>query len=331
MKRMALMVGAWALVGASGCSAKPDDGSGRFTDGIPQKSDVALGVPGSSSGTTTAQATTTESGGSGLHLSNVPSGTSYATYYQWTRNVTDGVDFATGWVLGVVWTIVHTPPTSVQAHSAVWGPGNWDSLSPVVWRFTVTEVAPDSYDYELDGRPKGSTSEGDFKAVLTGHGYGKPSPQYRTGWFLIDNDASHALDPTRDQSSGTAKVTYDLQKLPATIDVDVEAAPTKFVIAVTHEAGGAGEVDVTAHADVEQVKDGNLEDTVLKSRWDQSGAGRGDAKVSGGDIPTTLPNRTVTASECWSSTFQRVYYTDSVNYQPTEGNPAACAFPTSAL
>jgi hypothetical protein len=45
---------------------------------------------------------------------------------------------------------------------------------------------------------------------------------------------------------------------------------------------------------------------------------------SGGDIPQSLG--VVTAVECWGSDFMRVYYTDSINYEPTEGAAGACAF-----
>ena len=64
------------------------------------------------------------------------------------------------------------------------------------------------------------------------------------------------------------------------------------------------------------------EDSVLRSRWLPDGAGRTDARISGGDLGALE----VTASECWGRNFRRVYYTDSADFAPTEGEVAACAF-----
>ena len=173
------------------------------------------------------------------------------------------------------------------------------------------------------GRPKGSASESDYRAVLKGHGYGRGHVAHRNGWFIIDNDAARALDPARAQGSGTAKVTHELHQWPATIAVALRPSdnPTWTDITVTHQSDGAGSVDIGALGDIDAIKDGKLENVVLHSRWATSGAGRADVQLSGGTL-TSL----VKASECWSSSFFRSYYVDSVNYKPTEGDAAACVF-----
>jgi hypothetical protein len=254
-----------------------------------------------------------------------------AAWYQFTRNITDGVDVGTGLILGALWIVVHdTQPTSVTAHQAVWGPGSGDALSPVVWRLTVNEVGQDTYDYALDARPHTSTSESDYKHIVVGHAFGMPSPYHRSGNFTIDNDAYASLDPMRaSQDSGTVKVTYDLRSTPSTILAEVKhtADPAWFTALVTHEGQGAGDLKITAFADIESVKDGNLENIAEHSRWDSTGAGRADLQFSGGNVPQ---GQTVQGSECWSTTFQETYYTDSVNYKPTSGDPSACAFQTAS-
>jgi hypothetical protein len=42
--------------------------------------------------------------------------------------------------------------------------------------------------------------------------------------------------------------------------------------------------------------------------------------MKNGDQPLT-----VDATECWSSSFARVYYEDSASYEPKTGDPSACA------
>ena len=208
----------------------------------------------------------------------------------------------------------------------MWGPGADDALSPVVWRMTVNEVGDHEYDYTLEGRPKASTSEADYKAILTGHGFGKERIEHRQGWFKVDNDVSHALDPAKNHDSGNLKITYDLRQLPETINVDLVTTdkPANGTILVTHEAGGAGAVDITTHHAADATAGINADDLVLHSRWDQTGAGRGDAQYAGGTLPPTIPS--VQASECWNTAFASVYYKDSQNWKPESGNPASCVF-----
>jgi hypothetical protein len=237
--------------------------------------------------------------------------------------VTDGVDLVTGVVLGSIWLVVHTHPTSVDDHQATWGPGSGDALSPVVWRLVVTEVEKGVFDYELDGRPKSSTSDSDYLAVLKGRGYGRAHAEHRNGSFTIDNDAARTLDPARAHDHGTTKITHALHNWPATIAVELRPTPAAdwLDIGVTHRSDGSGDVDVNGLVDVGEPKDGTLEDVVVHSRWASSGAGRADVQISGGSAPSL-----VKASECWSTSFARSYYTDNVGIEPTVGDPAACAF-----
>jgi hypothetical protein len=325
-------MGLIAGLSLGGCTAKAttaeDNAADKFREAIPATADVATGVPGSASGATGASSDLQAPGAA--PQATADAAPSYATYYTFTRNVADGVDAVTGVILGAVWLVVHTPPASVTDQQAVWGPGNGDALSPVVWRLTVTEVAQDEFDYKLDGRPKASTSEADYLNVLSGHGYGLAHPQHRNGTFTVDNDASHTLDPVRNHDTGKVTIDHRLHDWPAVLSVQIRPSdkPDWLDITVTHQQDQSGEVDVNGLTDIEAVKDGNLEDVLIHSRWDHTGAGRADVTLSGGDLGPTL---IVKASECWSSVFARTYYTDSVMYQPTEGDPGACVFPMATF
>jgi hypothetical protein len=311
--RSALVAGLVANA-ALGCTFA--DQAEKFREPIPTAADVALETP--------REQTTTPAKSS--LATTAPTG--YAKYYQFTRNVNDAVDVVTAVVLGSVWLVVHTPPTTIDSHHAVWGPGQGDALSPVVWRLTVTEVSKGEFDYQLDGRPKDSTAEADYLAVLKGHGHGRAHKEHRDGWFSIDNDAARTLDPARAHDNGTVKIAHQLRDMPTTIAVELRptATPTWTDITVTHQADRSGAVDISAYGDIEDIKDGNLEDIVMHSRWAATGAGRADVQISGGDMPSL-----VKASECWGTSFTRTYYTDNVSYQPTEGDPAACAFAVAAF
>jgi hypothetical protein len=300
----------------SGCTVKSDS-SDEFRDPIPQSSDVALSVPGSSAGTSTT------SSAAGLRLSGGSGTGDFASYYVFTRDISAGVDFGTGAILAGVWLIVNQPATTISGNTATWGPGN-GALDTATWRFVVTEIGDKEYNYELDGRPKSSTSDSDFKAVLSGHGYGKSRAEHRSGNFTIDNGAYNALEPTFAHDTGTTAVTYDLRQFPAQINVQLSPSPASLgenAIGVTHNQDGSGEVDIVGLDDISTNKDGTLENVTIHSRWTNVGAGRADVQASGGEL-----SQTVVASQCWSSSFAQTYYTDNVNVQPTSGDATSCAF-----
>jgi hypothetical protein len=302
-----------SLVGV-GCVVQPDDGE-RFREAVPQEGEVALRVPGGAGGTQTRS----------LHIATNDTNGEAARFYTFTRDMTNTVDFGTAIILGSVWAIVHSPPTSVEPKKATWGPGQATALEPAIYRFVVTEVGQKEYDYVLEGQAKGG---GPWLTVMRGHGFGKDHPAHKSGWFEWDNDVHRTLDSARAKDSGKTKVTFDLRKLPATIDVALRPTDGKGEgdVKVTHEKEGAGSVDITAKGDLDPSKTTKLEDIHLLSRWTSAGSGRADVVMKNGDLTTT-----VTASECWSSSFARVYYKDTVNFEPATGDASVCAFSDAKL
>jgi hypothetical protein len=265
MARWAKMFGTafvMAVIG-TGCVVQQDDAS-RFREALPQSEDVALKVPSSAHG-----GATTKSAG-GIHIATNGAPDSTARYYRFTRDMTDVVDLGTAIILGAIWTVANSPPTTIDSKHAVWGPGQGNALDPIIWRFTVTEVGDKEYDYVLDAKSK--IQGGDFVPVLTG------------------------------ADKGYADVL------------------------VTHDAAGAGSVEISGIADIDESKDTQLEDVHLLSRWSTDGSGRADLEMKGGDLPFT-----VDASECWSTSFARVYYKDTVDYEPASGEEAACSLASSTL
>ncbi len=305
---------------AAGCAVNPNE-SERFREALPLQEEVALRVPG---GANAASASTRSAGGIRIATETGISSTN-ARYYQMTRDLTGAVDFTTAVILGGVWAIVHSEPTSIESKKAVWGPGAANALEPAVWRFTVNEVGDAEYDYVLEGQPK---QGGDWLPVLNGHGFGKSRPEHKQGWFKVDNDNYKKLEPTRGHDEGTAKVTFDLRQLPATINVEIrpDAAKGWVDVNVTHETQGAGKVEILGLGDIDDSKATKLEDIHLLSRWSSDGSGRADVTMKNGDLPFT-----VDASECWSSSFARVFYQDTVNYEPQTGDQKACVFTQSNL
>jgi len=318
-KTIAAMLGAGMVAGlAQGC-ALPD--ASKFRDPIPQQGEAQIAVAGSQVG---GGSSGTQGQSAQVRLAGLGGGgTNYATLYEFTRQITDGVDTGTFGIIAAIDAVTSYPPSSVNDSQATWGPGG-DALDPINWKVVVKQVGDREFDYEVDGRPHGSSSDSDFKAIVTGHGYGKSHPNYRSGTLTVFGDVMAALDPTR-SNGGTAKITYDARGWPKTVTADITTSDGTgqwYDATVSHGEDGSGVLVLTALADASSPKDGTNENVDEKSRWDSTGAGRADVKMSGGDFGS----KTVQASQCWGSTFAQVYYTDNVDYQPTAGSVSACAF-----
>jgi hypothetical protein len=323
-KTIATLAGSAALLACTqGCTLQT--GADRFREPIPAASDAALSVPGSRAAGSSMQSVRLGSLRLQTGGSDNTGGAGYATFYEFTRDVADGVDWATLAILGAVAAVTSTPPTAIDSRHAVWGPGRGSALDPVSWKLTVTESGAGAYDYVIAGRPHLSTSDADWRSILTGHGYDKTSANHGSGHFQIDRDALHALDPVTNAGTGSVTIDYDARTYPATIAANVttdDGTGSWFDVTVTHQQDGGGKVTISALGDISTPKDGTNENVAETSRWNETGAGRADVEMSGGDLKTTQ----VLASQCWSNAFVQTYYTDNVDYQPTAGDPATCAF-----
>jgi hypothetical protein len=313
----------------SGCALQKKDDADEFRDAVPQSEAVSLSGPDSSSGSTATASAPPPRGA----LSTTPPTPSYAKWYGFTRDMRDGVNTVTAGILGSVWLIIQSEPSSAAQDSATWGPYT-DELDPATYRFRVTRVAQDEYDYVLEGRPKTSASDADYQAVLTGHGYGKPHPLHGQGTFSIDLNVAKALDPYKHpDDSGSVAVVYEL---PHDFSDDLGALPRTITATVTPQGEAhysvesvanldhTGSIRVAAHVDIDDSKMTKLEDVTVHSRWNQSGAGRADITITGGDLPASTP--VVNAVECWGTDFTESYYKDSVGFAPTAGDPNACVY-----
>jgi hypothetical protein len=320
-KIIAAALGITAIVGtATGCALKTSDAA-KFREPLPQYGDAVLGFAGSSASGANGQAASVHIQGGGAPGGGTPSP---ASFYEFTWSITNAVDTVTVAIVGEIVAVASLPPTTIDANHAVWGPGG-SALDPVQWRLTVTLVGDEEYDYAVDGRAHLSQSEADWRSILTGHGFGMGSASYRSGSFVVDEDALRALDPTRTSSTGSVTITYDARSYPLNAKADVvpnDGTGRNYHVAVQHAQDGAGTMGLTALSDMSTPPDGANESVSENSRWDTTGAGRADVRMTGGDFGSTV----VLASQCWSDAFAQVYYTDNVSYQPTTGSVSACAY-----
>lgn len=264
--------------------------------------------------------------------SKLPAIGQLADYYVITRGVSLSLNTGAAFVLVTVRLITLFPPTSIENDTVTWGPWT-DALNPSEYRLTVRMTADDDFDWRLEGRRKADGAGAEFRAVVAG--LATPGrPGRGSGSFSIDFDVSEELDPAGNDGNGVLDVTYDLESAPATVEMDFQTqAPQpegETALAILHYAyaenrDGSGDFQFGFFADLDE--NGSAWETAeIRSRWLATGAGRGDASVSGGDL-----TQTVTATECWDRNFLRVFYTDSVEWIPTEGDAGDCAFSSALL
>lgn len=322
-----------ASAALSGCALDKKDDADEFREAVPRREAVRVAGPErDAEGDASAAAI---DGRAGAQATAPLRGGPYSKWYGFTRVVRGGVNAVTAAVLGSVWVLVHTEPDSVEGGEAVWGPYG-DALNPATYRLRVTRVADAEYDYVLEGRPRSSSPGAAYRAVLTGHGYGRRHELHGEGEFTIDLDVARELDPfAHPNDSGTVRIVHHLPRgwrdgtfLPRSIVAEVtpdpELNPESFAVTSNANEDGTGSLYVTAEADVDETKTSALEDIVIESRWRADGAGRADIGISGGDVPAD-PGR-VSAVECWGADFTRSYYSDSLELEPTEGEDSACVY-----
>jgi hypothetical protein len=289
-------------------------------DALPTAEAVSIKLPGAS-----VQAG--DSGAPGVGSGSYAILGQTAQFYQVTRGVTLTLNAGAAWVLVVVHAVVQFPPTTVEGNVYTWGPGS-GPLDPADWRLVVTDNADGSYSWSLDGRSK-ITPEDGFITVIDGVAVPGAEPHRGRGSFSIDFDAGERVNPIDNDARGTVDVEYDLENrdgTQATLDMHIEGVaddgrPVSFDYHYAENKDRSGDFSFAIHGDLDD--DGTAsEDAEIRSRWLDDGQGRSDVALAGGD----LGDLEVSATECWDTRFARVYYTDSVQWQPTEGDANQCVF-----
>ncbi|MBE2252140.1 MAG: hypothetical protein IAE78_21570 [Myxococcus sp.] len=312
MKR--LMMAAAVVAGLSMLGCGVDKGE-PFREGFPQQETVKLNLPENKTALT----------GEGQRRDGLEG--QIAEFYKLTRGVTTQVNGAGAAVLTLVQKIAEHRPTSVTQNVAVWGP-HTDALSPNTFKFTVTMTAQNEFTYLLEAKGK-TEADSRYRAILSGS-HVSTGHKLGSGTFLIDFDKAKEL-PENDGNVGAA--TYVYSKLTATADVAIDATfqrvrdgETGGLVDVNYgyreQPGNGGEFKFRMNKN--WVSGPGIEVLTVKSRWQQSGAGRSDARATGGDLPGVA-----TASECWDSGFASRYLNASFDPGLNYGQESSCAFPTA--
>lgn len=253
----------------------------------------------------------------------------WATFYLFTADVTEEVNTLIAIPLYWLDTITtRYPPSYVDSaqNEATWGPWDDGPLDPALTQLQVQhDTTTDIYTWNLDRWAKESTVD-DATAVVAGEVDPGATRDVSSGRFSIDFTANHAIDPT-DEGTGLFYVDYDIMEdgVAATATFE-DFGPDVLDASYAYEQVFEGSGSMTLSVGLDVNGNGVMETLYIHSRWEADGSGRADVIVAGGDLADTQAQ----ASECWSTSFERSWYTD--NYSGlTEGDEATCVYTDAAF
>ncbi len=297
------------LMAACGGKLTPE----QARSALPRPEDARVGTPSAPAAVAGALAASPNGEAAAL-VSN-------SDFFRLTGALAASVNGGVGAILLVLRAVVELPPTKCEGDTCTWGPGS-SPLDYNVFELVVRKVG-DHYEYQLMAEPKSQPGSG-FIAFLSGQAWPGAAPRRGHGNFALDFDQVARLDGPHGDDTGRIEVQYDAAG-PVVVDVQFlgmidrndpgdPANPNKVNAAYAFAASAAGGDLQVAWRTLPPNAAATLS---LHSRWDGSGAGRGDAKFVGGGF-------TYTESECWAggaSSFALVYDTN-----PPSGSESACAF-----
>jgi hypothetical protein len=246
---------------------------------------------------------------------------SASDYFNFTVSLSNVVNNSTAVMLGLIKTITDFPATNCDAKTdtCTWGPFAGAALDANNYELVVVKQSEGHFTYALSGQAKANAS-GPFITFVSGTAVAGNSPHVGSGELVIDNDARAQLPGGND----IGKITIDYSNVgPLTIsatakgvkDNDHPGQTLNIGYQYANHTDGGGDLDVAFRNNT------SLYTLSLHSRWQVSGAGRGDAKIQSGNGSVTI-----TESECWAAAAAGFTLEFLNGPNGTSGSASACVF-----
>lgn len=279
-----------------------------------------------------------------------------ADWYLFTRAITTDVNRSVFGFLTLADLVTSLPPTRRLTDRRVWGPWPSKDTPHTDWRFVMTRnphegTTPD-FDMALQVREHLDRDDRGADQGWENCLAGNVTPtrgSIRRGVGTLEADAGACNRFEQTGERGTATVTFDTApdadnpagKTDLTIDFadfitkdmlerNPDPQPLNAAYAYTERGDLSGEFRFDLWTDLNEGQDpakAALEHVTLVAQWNSNGAGRADSRWTDGDLGALE----VWIHECWDPAHERVYYRDSLDMAPTEGDPDACVLPPAGL
>lgn len=214
--------------------------------------------------------------------------------------------------------VSYTAPSERAEHYRVWGPVPWDEVPGWFVRAELSRTSDESL-YGI-GVSASDTTEGPWVEFLTGTF--TPEPVEGSPWRGEASWRVGELSEGIEEDDGLVVLRYgadEARLLSLSFNPDA-GSPSAYEIAQAEDL--SGEVLLTTQDDFFGDGDGREERLVSLAQWDATGAGRGDARVSGGSLGLLQ----VDLHQCWGSDGVLVWqggYEDDA-WWPHVGDEADC-------
>ena len=258
--------------------------------------------------------------------------------------------FLNGHVVGLLERmreVTQHPPTTTDGPRSTWGPYTPGGLEPLTYRLVAEKVADNTYNLDLQGRPRRATGEEDYKSLIDGQVVGSGQGDGRAkGSLTLHFDNAGAMNPGV-LERGEVLIGFDALQWPRAITVDfaqfagAEGGPHDATYRYTENEDRSGTFLFSVLLNVHRAEEARpgLETMALRSSWAASGAGRGDVTITGDEVAAQLSEASmdataVQATECWGEEFT-VVFQDTLpaelrdGIRPLQGDAAACAVTAS--
>jgi hypothetical protein len=309
MKKLTSLIAAALTIAACGPAEDP---AAQYRDALPKSAAVQLGVPDSSAG----------AGANALAVDRAAVGDSPLYQSEWAVQsfwLAVSVNWGVKWTLDFLQFVTAFPPSSCDDVSCTWGP--WLGDEGLNFYKMHVEKVDGAYVYALSGQPA-NDSGAPYVDLIAGTAYPGADRDHGNGSFTIDFDAQDYLQhatTTWKQDYGTIDVEYD-----NTSDLVVRAV---FLGAKNRDSGNSHDMNAvydfvdSGAGGTLQVRFENLdtdEAVALRTRWDESGAGRADVNYS---APGPVAFE---ASECWAG--KAYFWAETYDSKYGHGVEANCVF-----
>ena len=269
-----------------------------------------------------------------------------ATYYLYASLVSVGINRGVFGFLDVVdWITQQIPPTQRSAERRVWGPWQADDAENTDVRFVMTRQ-PASAVFGLFYQVRDSRRRDDFTfdEGWANCVFGQVEPSgdgLRRGLGNLTIDLNACARYSQTGERGLASVGFDTSPDAdnlsgktslqivfddfLTLDQIEEHGDLAQATNATYlyiESSAERRFDFLFFADVNGEPAGatELERVAIEVRWDEEGRGQAAVSLSEGDFGALF----IELSECWDAEHARVYYRDSHDLAPEEGDSASC-------
>lgn len=258
-----------------------------------------------------------------------------AEYYTTTRSLLKLSNEIKDSVIGLVDRVRMYPATTRHPGLRVWGPFPHEKYRDWLMRVSIRKISDGAvapaprFEFSFDLRRSGG-GENDWIRLMWGT-YAAAADR-RTGEIGIDTAPARANgfpvddpdDPDDLNDVETLMLTYETHAFPVVLDMAVTnvASSTKPAGAATFSYREQSDGSGTAAFGFEVALAPWIERMELRTRWNDTGGGRGDSRVLKGTLSGSA------GTDCWSPDTRATFVVRTIpdDKQPNRGDRATCAF-----